>query len=373
MTVIASDGKDFKRPKIVRDEKGEISQVLKDEGFFSPIGVTVEIDNESLLRADLGAAFARAAPDYRIRLRRPFYSSRSLIDEVFGRDYPRAISFMHRVLEDVAPHILKAHLNWVILPESRTPSVQVGGKYSVGRPVDVNHFKRDLGNVFSALCAWSYARKHGYSFEKALIDGFQGKTTNAWDELTSKAEVRVYPKGDECSAPICVADIFAFLTDKKLYSERKRLFKNEVEAVWSSMSFDVTSFYFSEQNLGSIKWIDENPLKLDEYLARPMTYLLVDRQYLSEDHGSDEVSSYKDFLTTRGFHELPIILAQELGGGVKGYQPRDDPRLIRDEDHLIYMGDESKRIALSYSDALDVTVLSVKELRENLRDKGYKC
>jgi len=371
--VIASDGKDFKRPKVVRDEKGEVSQVLKDEGFFSPIGVTLEIDNEDKLRSDLRTAFAEAAPDYHITLTRPFYSSRALIDDVFKRNYPKAISFMHRVIERVSPHIKRAHLNWVILPQSRTPTVQVGGAYSVGTIVDVNHFKRDLGNIFSALCAWSYARKYGYEFEKALVDGFQGKTTNAWDELRSQTEVRVYPKGDECSAPICVADIFAFLTDKKLYSERRKLFKDDVESVWSSMSFDVSSFYFNEQNLGAIKWIDETPLKLEDYLARPMTYMLVDQEYLSQDSTDVEVSSYKDFLTTRGFHELPIIQAQEVGGGVKGYQPRDDPNTIRDGDFLIYMGEESRRIAHSYEDALEVSVLSVKELREELRKKGYKC
>ena len=373
MTVIASDGKDFKRPKIVRDADGGISQVLRDEGFFSPIGVTVEVDSEESLRSSLVAAFTEAAPDYGITLRRPFCSSRSLIDEVFGRNYPRAISFMHKVIEGVAPHVKKAHVNWVILPGSRTPTVRVGGKYSVERTIDVNRFKRDIGNVFPALCAWSYAKTHGYTFEKALIDGFQGKTTDVWDEFKSRTEVRVYPKGDECSAPICVADLFAFLTDKRLHSARKRLFRDEVESIWSSMSFDVTTFYFGEQDLGSIKWVDENPLELDGCLARPMTFLMVDKRYLSEDHDVEGAATYKDFLTTRGFHELPIILAQELRGGVKGYHPRDDPKAIRDGDHLVYMGEESGRIARSYSDALDVTVLSVKDLRERLCEKGYKC
>ena len=373
MTIIASDGKDFKRPKVIRNEKGEVSEVLKDEGFYSPFGVTLEIDDEAKLKTDLRTAFAESAPFYPITLTRPFCSSRVLVDEVFKKDYPKAISFMHRVLESVSPHIKKAHLNWIILPQSRTPAVQVGGSYSVGKVVDVNLFKRDLGNVFSALCAWSYGRKHGYEFEKALVDGFQGKTTNAWDELRTQTDVRVYPKGDECSAPICVADIFAFLTDKKLYSARKKLFKNEVESVWSSMSFEVTSFYFNEQNLGSIRWLDETPLRLDDYLARPMTYLLVDREYLAENSTDGEAPTYKDFLTTRGFHELPIINAQEVGGGVKGYQPRDDPKTVRDGDYLIYMGEESRRIAHSYNDALEVSVLSVKELREGLRDKGYKC
>ncbi len=374
MTIIAADGKDFKRPKVVRNEVGEIKEVLKDEGFYSPFGVTLEIDDEKKLRTSLKKAFVKLAPSYKITLRRPFCSSKFLVEDVFGNNYAAAISFLHTVLEAVQHHITKVHYNWIILPAARTPTVRVGGSFSASKDIEVSKFKRDLGNIFPALCAWSYARKHGFDFESALIDGFQGKTTNAWEEFRSRAKVRVFPKGDECSAPICLADIFLFLTDKKLYAEKRKLFRDQVETIWPLMKFEVSSFYFDETNLNAIRWLDEEPLKLWEYYARPMTYLLVDKQYLAEPTATEEETpTYKDFLTTRGFHELPILLAQELGGAVKGYHPRDDPKTISDGDYLIYMGENSRRVAEGFQDALDLTIMSVKELRADLRKKGYNC
>lgn len=374
MSIIAADGKDFKRPKVVRDEAGAIKEVLHDEGFYSPFGVTLEIDDERSLTADLKTAFLKLSYSYRVTMRRPFCSSKFLVEDVFKNNYPAAISFMHRLLDDVQGHIIRAHYNWVILPRSRTPAVHVGGRFSLGHEVEVSRFKRDLGNVFPALCAWSYTREYGFSFDTALLDGFQGKTTSAWDELRSHAKVKIFPKGDECSAPICLSDIFLFLTDKKLYAARKKLFRDEIDTIWSPKSFQVSSFYFDETNLGVVRWVDETPMKLWDYYARPMTYLLVDQKHLAQPSEADEeLPSYKDFLTARGFHELPILHAQDVGGGVKGYHPRDDPKTIVDGDYLIYMGEDSKHIAEGYQDALEVQVLSVKQLREKLRGKGYNC
>jgi len=43
-----------------------------------------------------------------------------------------------------------------------------------------------------------------------------------------------------------------------------------------------------------------------------------------------------------------------------------DSDKIQDGDILVYMGENSKKIAIAYNDAFDVTVIKIKELRKKI-------
>lgn len=370
MAVIASDGKEFKRPKIIRDDTGQIQDIQVDKGFFTPFGVTLWFDKPEKFKEDFTQVFKKMLPKYNVSMGRNFGSAYFMVYNIFRKDFRKSLSFLYSILDEVQDHISKAHINWVILPDA-VDKVSVGGLHSVVKEIKVNKFKRDMGNIFPAVCAWSYTKQYGEDYDIAYIDNFQGKTTNAWSELLHRApELYVVPKGDECNPFICMADIFAFLTDRRLFKERKKLFPKTIEEIWKDYPFKISTFYFRESNLGNIKWLDEKLIDVRENYPSPMVYLLVDKEYMGVFE-EEEPITMKDFLTTRGFHEVPLLFAQIVDGGAKGFHPNIDSSTIKDGDYLIYMGEDSEKTAKRYSYALDITTMSVKECRRKIKEKGY--
>lgn len=378
MRIIASDGKDFKRPTLKKDEKGDIIRdengkvIFEDIGFYSPIGATVYITDHRAFIDSFTKVWKDTLNKYGAKMNRRFCGAQYIVRRVFPNDFSKALSFLYSIFEGVEKNIDRIHYNWVILPEERTPMVKVGGFNSLEKPIDTSIFKRTIANVFPCLCAWSYQRHYENDFDLCLLDHFQGKTNNAWDELIDNcSRLKVIPKGDEVNPFICIADISAYLMDKKLYQKRLLLNRESVCNVFDKYSFDVSSFYFDERNLGNIKWRNEDQLITSDYYPSPMVWLLVDNVFLeSEENIPDDGDTVKvkDFITHEGFTDLPLYLAQIKNGGAKSYHP-DDRYNIRDGDYLIYMGPESEKTAKTFTYAYDLKVMSVKNLRFKLKEK----
>jgi len=58
------------------------------------------------------------------------------------------------------------------------------------------------------------------------------------------------------------------------------------------------------------------------------------------------------------------------GGSVQFYDPYQDARLVGDGDIIVYMGDNSKKIAKTLADAYDIEYMRARDVRKKV--EGYK-
>ena len=381
--LVATDSKEFKRPKLARDSvSGALLHdpgtsnvvVLDNKGFFSQMGVAVSFRDPETYRAKLTAAFAETAKQYRVSVPRNFSSSRHVLERIFMNNYPKAMSFLHKLLSRVEGEIEDVLIDWLILPRDRVPEVFIGGTGAISSALPTREFVARIGQMWSALTAWDYARRVHFPSDLDLrIDHFQGKLSPAWSELVGHyPNMQVVPWGDEVDPFICTADIIAYLTDKTARSRHQKLFREPIEGIWAGRPFSIRTGYFDERDLDKISWTDEKPVRVEELYPRPMTYLQVDSSLMAPQSPEGDEVTYRNYLDTRGFVDAVLWSAQIEGTGFKVLQPRE-ASLVRDGDRLVYMGPEAAKRAVAISQAVSVRIESVRELRDRLRGRGIIC
>ena len=380
MTIIAADAKEFKRPKLEKLANGELARksdgspvVLDTKGFYTQLASTLVFPNPENFEATFVKAFTDVAKEHNVILPRLFMSSRALLEQVFNNNLSATLSFLYQIVNEVKPLIQRAHVNWLILPPARTPTVLVGGDSAVATPISVREFVATIGNMFPPIAVWHYMKWSGQRLPDVRIDNFQGKTNLAWAELASQSDsIRIIPWGDECDPFICMADIFCYLTDKRLGREKLPLRPENVKKVWDTLvPFEVSDAYLDERLLSLIKWTDNVPLNLQRYYPH-MTYLLIDDELVAVKSADADRVTYRRFLEERGYVHAVVLHSQLSKTGFKVYHPNDWDS-VRDGDHLVYMGPASEKRAKTLSYAVNVTTESVVELRTRLRGKGYTC
>jgi hypothetical protein len=381
LSLTATDSKEFKRPRLDRSSGGVLVRdsdgrpvVLDNRGFFTQLGCTISFERPQEFRERFISTFREVAANHRVALPRLFVSARTLSDQLMNNDHMAARSFLYHVLDGVKDQISSANLTWLIFPKADPPTVVVGGAGALATEVTSTEFVAALGNMNAPISAWHYWKTRGAKPDEMRIDHFQGRTTPAWTELTSsRVALRVVPWGDESDPFICMADIFCFLTDKRLHADRKRLSPAEVEGVWRELPFPVHGSFMDHRFAPDITWIDEKPIQVAQYFPSPMTYLLVDDALIADSVEKDDEVSFRQFLQSKGFVNAVVLDAQLKGGGFKKYHEQADPSTVKDGDHLVYMGAKSKARAEALSYALSITYESVADLRARLRGKGFSC
>jgi hypothetical protein len=379
--LIATDAKEFKRPKLERGESGELVRgadghpiVVDSRGFYTQLGCTLSFPDPEAFRKKFVSTFKECADRYKVDIPRQYVSSRVLLEQVFKSNLSATLSFLYRVLEGTKQLIDQAHIAWVILPQARTPTIRVGGVGSASVETPTRDFVSAVGNMFPPICAWHYYRNRGSQrLPEVRLDHFQGKTNRAWNELvTGTGKITIIPWGDECDPFICMSDIFCYLTDKRLGQNRLQLRPESITQVWSELPFPVKGFFMDERFLGEIGWTDQQPLRIHSFYPKPMTYLMIDNELIEGSAGTPDRLTYRAFLEGRGYVHAVVLHAQLNQGGFKVYSP-DDWSEIRDGDHLVYMGTKSEEKARTLSYAVDVTRESVTDLRKRLRERGFNC
>lgn len=380
MSLVATDAKEFNRPRLERTVYGDLARtgdgsviVVDSKGFHTHIGCTLEFPDPETFERKFLEAFRHTSERFRVDLPRLFVSSRAVLEQVFKNDRSATLAFLYQILEEVKVSIGRAHVNWVILPPTRTPVVRTGGVESLSTEVPTREFVSVVGNMFPPISAWHYFRSTNQRMEEVRLDHFQGKTNRAWQELTAATDtMRVFPWGDECDPFICMADIFCYLTDKRLGYEHLDLRPENVPLAWRDLPFPVTGYYMDERFLSELRWTDPAPLRLHQYYPERMTYLMIDDDLLSEQTDTQDRVTLRAFLEGRGYIHAVVLHAQLGRTGFKVFHP-DDWSEIRDQDHLVFMGPKSRARAQTISDAVSVTTESVSGLRERLRGKGFNC
>jgi len=382
--VVAFDAKDFDRPKflLVPDPDNPGKMKRQNTGFYSPLGLGVLYkDSENFVKTYVDET--RSLSDsFNLPLGLPIYCSTVVKNQLGLR---KAIPFCDQLVKKITKFIDLIHVSYVILPPKEIESVSVGGDRCPVEEVQTSKFLRILCHMFSYISAWNFLGKRRDEEFDLLLDSFVSKYTPAWYDLIGRIKPKVFQHGDECNPFISCADLFAFLTDAKLYSNKLRLEPDNVKEVWKDHDFEVETRFLDEKILSKYKWVRQDHIDIKDYIVHPVVFLLVDEieklGVSREITVPDSRGVYTEVELTakpRKFHEVirkmepyyaAIKYAFQLGGSMQFYDRYIDSDKVRDGDVLIYIGQDSSRIAKTYLDIFDVEIMSAKELRNKMRKK----
>jgi hypothetical protein len=339
----AFDSKDYRRTK-----------ATGEEAFFTPLGCGVTFSEPEKVAEAYNKAIVALAPRFGLRECCGAFSPSAYFREMGGK----AIRFAEELLKTVSDQIDSVYFSYITLSSKNTPTVEVGGYRSPKKEINTKEYLRQISPHFAYITAWNYLGKTGRESETILIDGVQGKQTRAWDELTNRVNPLIMPHGDECNPLISIADIIAYLTDKKLYDNYFMLFPEKIEEVWQDYPFPIDTHFLDAKIISKIKWYSEQSIDATDYLARPMIFIKAD--------------GYK----TEKLRELEVyakatILAKIEGGGLSGFDRDTDSPKIKDNDIFIYAGEDSRKMCETLRDMYKIEYLSFRELSEKINSANH--
>jgi len=388
LPTVAFDSKRFRRGRLEREisSSNPTQGVTRYIGFNSPLGAGVWFKDEEEFENDLVEEFRKLADDFVFELDRPFLCSTDL-KRILGLQ--KAIPFADKLLQAVQHHVKQVFISFVVLPPQKHPTVGVGGYKSTTVQVATTKFLEDLGPMFSYITAYAFLGKPvGVPDWNMRIDAFKSKSTEAWNELTSRITPSVYYRGDECDPYICLADIIVFLTDAKLYSKKLHLNPSNVEAAWDGYGFKVKTRFLDENMLSKIRWYSDDTVDYSRYVAKPVLYLMIDELEnigptpTDEGLDSEEIGvehlpvatppvpaepksqKFRDVIQKSPIYSSAVKYANNRKGCLKVFERSQDIAYVSDKDILVYVGPRSKNSAMTFKDAYDVEVMSGKELRK---------
>ena len=192
-----------------------------------------------------------------------------------------------------------------------------------------------------------------------------------------------------------VADLIAYLTDAKLYTMRKGLRRENLQEIWKPYGFNVESYFLGNDKVPIYGWHSEDPVDTTPYLAHPIVFLLADELEKlqpnpppmvqeGENDELDDSNQPERAMTTvteeTRFRKLVRRMepwyavtsyAYSKDGSAQLFNFHADRKKVQDGDIMVYIGSQSKALAQSFNDMLDIEVFSAKEIRKKVnREKG---
>ncbi|KAF5069852.1 hypothetical protein DSECCO2_228500 [anaerobic digester metagenome] len=388
MKVVAFDAKDFNRSRVEqRVDRSDPSSVEKRyRGFFSPLGVGVTFKDADGFQEEFLSTNGVLKKEFEISNELRFLSSNQLKKDL---NMSKAIAYSNKLIDAIQDQIESIHVSYVVLPPKDRPEVKVGGSRCPLVNLRTEEFVRSLGPMFSYISAWNYMRRKDGEEYELMIDGFRSKNTIAWDELSSKCSPTIFSHGDECNPFISISDMIAFLTDTRLYHRKpgpatdpmlyRGLRPDNVHEVWEDCSFKTDCRFLDHKVLTKFTWYDDQLIDTTSFMARPIVFFLVDQLEkipIAEPHVMDgpspapSVPISKKFSKTVQYQDpfhAALIYAERLGGCVQFYDRFSDSDKVRDGDVLVYMGDNSKKVAQTLADGFDIEMIKAKDLRKKIK------
>jgi hypothetical protein len=360
MKQVAFDSKDFKRVKRVNDDHLEVL-------FFTPLGVGVAINNpEEFTKAYLKST-AELSKAFGIETVNPYYSSSMLKNEL---GMSKAIAFAQQLVDATSSHISLIHFSYVVLPPKTINEVTVGGERCAEYSVKTEDFLRNLSPMFSYISAWNYARFRKNEKSEILIDAFTSKETTAWRELTRSSKISVVSHGDETHPLISYADIIAFLTDIKLYSNKWGLTTQALENIWKGV-FDVSSTYIDVSFIHKIKWLNEEMIDIKKHMLKPTVFFISDDLDIVGVNDITEkplapVKKSKRLMELKPVRDA-IVFASIRGYSFRFYDPYLDEKYVCDGDVIVYAGNRSKELSEYLADQYEIRIYKARDIKKELR------
>jgi hypothetical protein len=383
--LLAFDSKDFGRRKIIQEVDPVTSEPIVTEmtKYYTPLGVGVRFKDPVAFKDDCLHRIELLANEFELSQKRIMYDSYSLKVELSNT---RAIPFCDKLVSKLTEYIDLLHFSYVVMPPDLHPTVKVGGFKSPAYEIRSAVFLRNLAPMFPHIAAWSYFGIEREAEGELLLDGFNSKETQAWNYLIAKTKPKIFPHGDECNPYIMIADIIAYLTDAKLYGQKLKLKRENLQKIWEPYGFEVDSHFLDYETHAVYGWNSEDQIDTAPYLAHPMTFLLVDEleklqpnppPAIMEEEDEEELSGSEEPLVTTSEEKRFSKLVRRMepwyavtayayykGGGAQLFNFHMDRRKVQDGDTMVYIGHQSKALAEGIADMLDIEVLSAKEIRK---------
>lgn len=382
MRVIAFDAKPFERGKPFNvKESGDRSGA---GAFKTQLGVGVVVSDKEAFKDRFTIKFAELCDSFKFNDILPFCPSSRLLD--YGRI--KATAFSDQLVKSVQDLIEKVHCFYVILPPNNPNTIRVGGIGNTTQEIPTWLFVKNLGPMFSYMTAQNYLYKNSnvnVGNTEFHIDAFSSKQTRAWDILVNKVKPKVFWRGDECNPFIACADMIAFLTDIKLYSQYLKLYRYNIAKVWKNYTFKTSVHYATHDALAIHAWYTDKAIDVWPYIAKPTVFLAIDgiihdHQTGNADDGNntnlastatDPPSTEKPKTISKIFAKSPVYAATaryafNLSASFKLFSRYEDIAHIRDHDIFVYGGPQSEKIGRVLQDTLRINLMSGLELRDKV-------
>lgn len=336
--VLAFDSKEYRRERL-------IDGIMKTT-FYTQLGVGVKINDCEKFHS----TYRKICREKRIShviFEDCYIYNPTILSKKYGRD--RTSLFLESLIYGLSDYIEEVYFLYVIISPKLYPKIKVGGHYSPTNEIPTFDFLVKLNPMFSYLTAWSYLQDHEPDSEEIWIDAFSSKSTLAWEEL-KKYNPRIYPRGDECNLPIAIADMFAYVMDRRLSRFRLRLGPKGIEEAWRDFGFKTEYNILTQSQLQFYSWYDYEQINWVEYQARPILFLDLEAINMEK---MLEMDAYND----------AVRYVSPRNGSIQGFDINTEIKRLRDGDIYVYAGEEARKRAETFSDILDLEIFSVKELR----------
>ncbi len=383
--LVAFDAKEFNRLKYkkIQDPANPDKMIEKLSGFYSPLGCGIVTEHPDILDSVLSDSFMELERSFGVKFDIPFLGSHE-IKAYLGNNMVKAIAFADQLIQKVQDYIDFAFFSYIVLPPSENPTVRIGGVKSPTKEIDTYNFLRESAPAFSALTAWAFSSKRNLSDTRVLIDSFRYKKMRAWELLLDKIKPNlpeIYPHGDECNPYIALADILAFLTDVKLYKlgkndvKYRRLTPDGIKEAWKDYTFEKDVWFLDNKSISFFAWYNNELIDLQPFVKRPIVFFIADKIEDYDVERSPDAPPIEEIPRERRFNKqlrtFPAFRAATKyaylkGGSIQFYDRYQDAGLVRDGDVIVYMGENSRKIAQTFRDSYDIEIYTAKEIKEKM-------
>ena len=324
ITVMAADSKPFSRGAAPSIFKGCLGACL---GFSKPAEFYKVYDKgiSEILSKTEGGRGRDVQKSFDIR-------------QSFGDDqraYLEALASFVRLLSE---NNVKINCAFTTLNTSKLPngiSKYGSGRYPL-KKINPMQFIDELNEYYDYVMTWKIVKTLGIRNTTIYLDHFTGEITSAWEELCYYHDVKVIPKGDSCNPFISSSDIVTKYIDT--YLSQGHLLLEEASILQSLISCGVKEphvFYLGHGDLTEITPTRKEPIDCYRYYTHPMTYILKEGLFPSENKVIQNSPLYQKILQ----------FAYEKGTGIKFLSFEEDNRKIKSGDYIIHIGENGKKHA----------------------------
>lgn len=204
--------------------------------------------------------------------------------------------------------------------------VTIFGKYGYAtRKIDVKSFINILDGYYNVLCGWKIMKKTGVYNCTFLFDGMEGiYPTQAWQELTSKNNVRIAYSGDRTDPVLATSDILLKTLDIFLKDDYDPLNEKTIQKIITyDGKVDDTNVYYvyiGNPDIEAIKPLEDRQFALQElqaFIKRPIIFV-----------SKGSLPGQRDILENLPIYPKIHDKAFSLHGSVRIYDPKKDSQII---------------------------------------------
>jgi hypothetical protein len=327
--MVGVDAKGFFR-KGFRSTDGKYSQ------FRAVMGTAVKVKDYAEFKDKFEKTLNILCKKYKVNRKQKILKSYDILSEL---GYPRGPNFLEKFFIELKPFLENITIFYTTIPSTKIPNIKKYGADKTGvEIIDPITFLKELEPTFPHLCTWQYVRLHGEdAMTPICVDYFEGELTDAWKQIRSLPNIKVYPSGDRCNGAISVADIVTKLVDLRLYKNKEKLYITCIKDCFPDYPIEV-------EFIDQLKFFIPSSRKridVSSKLAHPIIFVLKE----GLDTGIIGNAKERDVIASSPLMDKVLDKAYEIDGCTKFFDVNRDQKLIKPGDFFLCLGDKSLETA----------------------------